>query len=87
MAAAVAVVTEMVESGEETGVRRQGTGRQELRLGARGHQELVHRVAEGFRADVGHAFDEDLVELALKNVFAHAAVKESRLFRPWPASA
>ena len=34
--------------------------------------------------DVGHPLDQDLVELALENVFAHAAVKKGRLVERGP---
>ena len=40
---------------------------------------MIHGVAEGLGAGFGDAFDHDLVELALKDVFAHAAVEERGL--------
>src|SRR5205823_1178700 len=44
-----------------------------------GHQELKHRVAKRRGARVRNSFDEHLVELPLKHVFAEATMDERRL--------
>ena len=45
---------------------------------------MVHGVAEGLSAGFGDLLDHDLVELALEDVFAHAAVEECRLVQRGP---
>src|SRR5689334_1049170 len=51
---------------------------------SRRHEQLVHRIAERLGARVRHSLDHDLIELRLKNVLAHAAMKKCRLVQRGP---
>src|SRR5437016_11865257 len=48
------------------------------------HEQLIHRISERFGVCFRHPLNHDLVELRLKDVLAHAAVKKGWLMQSRP---